>query len=143
MKGEGPDALMPFVLDASVTACWCFPDEQSAAADVAMRRLLGDEAIVPPVWSLEVRNILVVNERRGRIEPEDSDAFLRALLLLPIRIRRDTDESALLTLARTHGLTAYDAAYLDLAVRNAVPMATLDRSLARAVRAQGLPVITA
>ncbi|MYH15011.1 MAG: type II toxin-antitoxin system VapC family toxin [Gammaproteobacteria bacterium] len=134
---------MSFVLDASVTACWCFPDEQAAAADAAMRRLLGEEAMVPSVWSLEVRNILVVNERRGRIEPEDSDAFLRELLLLPIRIRPDQDESALLTLARKHQLTAYDAAYLDLAVRISVPVATLDRSLARAVRAEGLQVIAA
>ena len=108
-----------------------------------MRRLLGEEAMVPSVWSLEVRNILVVNERRGRIEPEDSDAFLRELLLLPIRIRPDQDESALLTLARKHQLTAYDAAYLDLAVRSSVPVATLDRSLARAVRAEGLQVIAA
>ena len=108
-----------------------------------MRRLLGEEAMVPSVWSLEVRNILVVNERRGRIEPEDSDAFLRELLLLPIRIRPDQDESALLTLARKHQLTAYDAAYLDLAVRISVPVATLDRSLARAVRAEGLQVIAA
>ena len=108
-----------------------------------MRRLLDEEAMVPSVWSLEVRNILVVSERRGRIEPEDSDAFLRELLLLPIRIRPDEDESALLTLARKHQLTAYDAAYLDLAVRISVPVATLDRSLARAVRAEGLQVIAA
>ena len=99
--------------------------------------------MVPPVWSLEIRNILVVNERRGRIEPEDSDAFLSELLRLPIRIRRETDESALLMLARKHQLTAYDAAYLDLAVRASVPVATLDRSLASAVRAEGLQVIAA
>ena len=134
---------MSFVLDASVTACWCFPDEQSPAADAAMRRLLGEQAVVPPVWSLEIRNILVVNERRGRIESEDSDVFLRDLLLLPIRVRRDTDEGAVLTLARKHQLTAYDAAYLDLAVRTSAPVATLDRSLARAVRAEGLQVIAA
>ena len=99
--------------------------------------------MVPSLWSLEVRNILVVNERRGRIEPEDSNAFLRELLLLPIRIRRDTDENALLALARKHQLTAYDAAYLDLAVRVSVPVATLDRSLARAVRDEGLEVVAA
>ena len=99
--------------------------------------------MVPPVWSLEVRNILVVNERWGRIEPDDSDTFLRELLLLAIRIRRDADESALLMLARKHQLTAYDAAYLDLAVRVSVPVATLDRALARAVRAEGLQVIAA
>lgn len=58
---------MSFVLDASVTACWCFPDEQYATADAAMRRLVNEEALVPSLWTLEIRNILVVNERRGRI----------------------------------------------------------------------------
>lgn len=134
---------MSFVLDASVTACWCFPDEQSAAADAAMRRLADSEALVPPLWALEIRNILVVNERRGRIGPEDADAFLRDLSLLPIRVRDDTDAGMVLRLARKHKLTAYDAAYLCLALRSAMPLATLDRSLARAVQAEGLQVITA
>lgn len=134
---------MSFVLDASVTACWCFPDEQSAAADAAMRRLLGEEAMVPPVWSLEIRNILVVNERRGRIEPEDSNAFLQDLSLLPIRVHSETDEVAALALARKHQLTVYDAVYLNLAMRISAPLATLDRSLARAAQVEGLQVIAA
>lgn len=132
---------MPFVLDASVTACWCFPDEQSAVADAAMDRLLDDEAIVPALWNIEIRNILVVNERRNRIESADADAFLRDLGRLPIRVRRDADERALLGLARKHGLTAYDAAYLNLAVHARVAVATLDRSLASAVRAEGLQLV--
>lgn len=132
---------MPFVLDASVTASWCFPDEQSAVADAAMDRLLDDEAIAPALWAIELRNILVVNERRKRIEPDDAKAFLRDLARLPIRIRRDTDERALLDLARKHRLTAYDATYLDLAVRAEVDVATLDRSLANAVRAEGLELV--
>lgn len=134
---------MSFVLDASVTACWCFPDEQSTVADAAMQRLTGEEALVPPLWTLEIRNILVVNERRGRIEPEDSNAFLRDISLLPIRIRNDADAETLLELARRHNLTTYDAAYLCLAVQNSAPVATLDRSLARAVQAEGLQVIAA
>jgi len=85
----------------------------------------------------------VVNERRGRIEPEDADAFLRDLSLLPILVRDDTDAGMVLRLARKHKLTAYDAAYLCLALRSAMPLATLDRSLARAVQAEGLQVITA
>ena len=132
---------MPFVLDASVTASWCFPDEQSAVADAAMDRLLDDEAIAPALWSIELRNIMVVNERRKRIEPADADAFLSDLARLPIRIRRDSDERALLGLARKHRLTAYDATYLDLAVRTGAAVATLDRSLANAVRAEGLELI--
>lgn len=132
---------MPFVLDASVTACWCFPDEQSAVADAAMDRLLDDEATAPALWLIELRNILVVNEWRKRIEPDDADAFLRDLARLPIRIRRDIDERALLELARKHRLTAYDATYLDLAVRTGAAVATLDRSLAEAVRAEGLDLV--
>ena len=132
---------MSFVLDASVTACWCFPDEQSVVADAALRRLTDEEALVPSLWTLEIRNILVVNERRGRIEPEDSDAFLRDLSLLPIRIRDDADAESLLELARGHNLTTYDAAYLCLALQTSAPVATLDRSLARAVQAEGLQVI--
>ncbi len=134
---------MSFVLDASVTACWCFPDEQSAAADAAMRRLLDEEALVPPLWALEIRNILLVNERRGRIEPEDSNAFLRDISLLPIRFRTDADPQSLLELARKHNLATYDASYLCLAVQASAPVATLDRSLARAVQAEGLQVIAA
>jgi len=132
---------MPFVLDASVTASWCLPDERCAVADAAMDRLLDDEAIAPALWVIEVRNILVVSERRKRIEPDDSEAFLRDLARLPIRIRRDTDEPALLDLARKHRLTAYDATYLDLAVRTEAGVATLDRSLANAVRAEGLELV--
>lgn len=132
---------MPFVLDASVTACWCFPDENSTVADAAMDRLLDDEAIVPALWTIEIRNILVVNERRNRIESADADSFLRDIGRLPIRVRRDADERALLELARKHGLTAYDATYLNLAVRARVAVATLDRSLASAVRAEGLPLV--
>lgn len=132
---------MSFVLDASVTACWCFPDERSAVADAAMQRLIDEEALVPPLWALEIRNILVVNERRGRIEPEESNAFLRDVSLLPIRVRDDADVESILKLARRHDLTTYDAAYLCLAVNAAAPVATLDRSLARAVRAEGLQVM--
>ena len=103
--------------------------------------MLEDEAIVPALWTIEVRNILIVNERRNRIEPGDADAFLRDLARLPIRVRRDADERALMVLARKHRLTAYDATYLDLAVRTGVPVAALDRLLADAVRAEGLLLV--
>ena len=106
-----------------------------------MDRLLDDEAIAPALWAIELRNILVVNERRKRIEPDDAEAFLRDLAGLPIRIRRDIDERPLLGLARKHRLTAYDATYLDLAVRTGADVATLDRSLANAVRAEGLELV--
>lgn len=132
---------MTFVLDASVTASWCFPDEQSGIADAAMQRLLDEDAVVPSLWPLEIRNILLVNERRGRIDTIDADAFLLDVARLPIRVRHDTDGRALFALARKHRLTAYDAAYLDIAVRSTAAVATLDQSLARAARAEGLPLI--
>ena len=129
---------MSFVIDASVTACWCFADEQSAIADSAMQRLLEDEALAPSIWSLEIRNIMIVSERRGRIDTADADAFLRDLDRLPIRLRHDTDLRTLVALARKHQLTAYDAAYLDLAMRSSSALATLDGSLARAAREEGV-----
>ncbi len=132
---------MPFVLDASVTAAWCFPDEQSIVADAAMQRLLDDEALAPSLWPLEIRNILIVNERRGRIDTADADAFLRDLDGLPIRVRHDADLRGIFSLARKHQLTAYDAAYLDLALRTSAALATLDESLARAARAEGVQLI--
>ena len=132
---------MPFVLDASVTASWCFEDEGAPVADAAMDRLPEDHAIVPALWWFEIRNVLVVNERRGRIDSADSDMFLNDLARLPIRIESDPNERLVVGLARTHRLTAYDAAYLDLAVRLTAPIATLDRALADAARAEGLELV--
>ena len=132
---------MPFVLDASVTASWCFEDEEASVADAAMDRLPEDHAVVPALWWFEIRNILVVNERRGRIDSADSDVFLNDLARLPIRIESDPNERLVVGLARTHRLTAYDAAYLDLAVRLTAPIATLDRALADAARAEGLELV--
>ena len=132
---------MPFVLDASVTASWCFDDEAAQGADAAMDRLPSDHAVVPALWWFEIRNILVVNERRGRIQLADADMFLNDLARLPIRIERDPSERLVVALARKHQLSAYDAAYLDLAVRLTVPIATLDRALADAARAEGLKIV--
>ena len=106
-----------------------------------MDRLPQDPAAVPALWWFEVRNILIVNERRGRIESADSDMFLNDLARLPIRIERGPDERLVVGLARKHRLTAYDAAYLDLAVRMTAPMATLDRALADAALAEGLELV--
>ena len=132
---------MPFVVDASVAACWCFPDEKSTAADTAMDRLLYDEAIAPGLWTLEITNILVVSERRGRISPEETDAFLGDLARLPIGIRRDADPGTLVALARKHQLTTYDASYVELAARIGAALATLDRRLAGAAHAEGLEIV--
>ena len=93
------------------------------------------------VWTLEITNILIISERRGRISPEETDAFLGDLARLPIRIRHDADERVLLGLARKHQLTTYDASYVGLAARTGAAVATLDRRLAGAARAEDLEIV--
>ncbi len=129
------------VVDASVTACWAFRDEGHPCADLALERLHTGEALVPALWWFEVRNILVVNERRGRITEAETSVFLSDLEHLPITMDRAPESSEVLRLARTHRLSAYDAAYLELAQRTRAELATLDAELIRAARAEGVPLI--
>jgi predicted nucleic acid-binding protein len=132
---------MPFVLDSSVSATWCFPDEEHETAEAAFDRLDGDEAVVPALWWFEIRNILVVSERRGRIDAAGTASFLANLERLSIRIDHDPDSGTVLALARKHNLTGYDAAYLELALRRGLPLASLDRPLVAAARADGVPLL--
>ncbi len=132
---------MPFVLDASIAACWAFPDEQDPRADAALARVRTEHAVVPSLWWFEVRNILVVNERRKRITESRTHSFLRELDRLRIRVDHEPQESAVLRLARTHLLSAYDASYLELAIREAIPVATLDGKLAVAAVAEGTELV--
>lgn len=132
---------MPFVVDASVAACWIMPDEDHFVATQAFARLALDQVAAPSLWWFELRNMMIVNERRGRLEPAKSTEALRRLAALPIVIDADVDEDALMQLARRHGLTVYDAAYLELALRLRCPLATLDRALAKAARAEAAPLI--
>ena len=134
---------MPFVLDTSIAACWAFPDEQDPRADAALARVRIEDAVVPSLWWFEIRNILVVNERRKRITESDTGVFLRDLSGLRIRIDREPEEGAVLRLARTHRLSVYDASYLELALREAIPLATLDGELAAAAIAEGAGLIGA
>lgn len=132
---------MPFVLDASVTACWAFRDEEHPVADTARDRIIGDEGLAPTLWWFEVRNILVVNERRKRLTEADSSVFLRDLARLPITLDRTPEEAEVLRLARKHRLSVYDAAYLELALRRGITLATLDNDLIRAARAEKMALI--
>ena len=132
---------MPFVLEASVAACWAFQDEEHPHAGAALTRIRTEEAVVPSLWWFEVRNILVVNERRKRISEPDTTRLLRHLARLPIRVDRSPDEAGVLRLARTHRLSVYDASYLELALREALPLATLDAGLAAAARAEQTPLV--
>jgi predicted nucleic acid-binding protein len=134
---------MGIVVDSSIVGCWCFPDETSPVADAALSAVARDEVIVPAVWWFEVRNFLVTGERVGRMDPTGTAAFLADLETLSIRIDRAPVSDAVLTLARAHRLTIYDAAYLELARRLDAPLATLDRKLAAAARAVGVQLVGA
>jgi predicted nucleic acid-binding protein len=133
---------MPFVLDASVAACWAFDDEDHPVAALALERIRADEARVPSLWWFEVRNTLIVNERRGRLTESDTAAFLRGLVRLRVTLDRSPKEGDVLALARHRGLTVYDAAYLELARREGAPLATLDAALAAAARVELVPVLS-
>jgi predicted nucleic acid-binding protein len=134
---------MPLVIDASVVAAWHFPDERSAAGDSIMARLESDRARMPALWWFEVRNVLLIGERRGRTLPEHTEQFFDFLRRLPIEIVPVPEELAVLNLARRHQLSFYDAAYLELAQRERIALATLDRALVRAATAEGVPLIGA
>jgi predicted nucleic acid-binding protein len=135
---------MAFVLDASVTLSWAFPDEQNPIALRAGQLLesSGETALVPSLWWYEVRNILIVNERRGRITPLRTVNFLKAIDELSIVTDFSQDESIVLELARQSRLTVYDAAYLALAMRQCIPLATLDKDLRDAALAAGVPLLS-
>jgi predicted nucleic acid-binding protein len=131
-----------FVLDASVAACWAFDDEDHPDARLAFRRIRTEEAVVPCLWWFEVRNILIVNERRGRITQSDTGAFLQALSRLRLREDHLHDEETVLRLARGHRLSVYDATYLELAQRETLPLATLDDKLRQAANGERIPLIS-
>jgi predicted nucleic acid-binding protein len=125
-----------FVVDASVVLTWCFPDENAAMAQhVGGMFKQGGTAVAPSFWPHEVLNALLVGERRKRISKELVRSFLDDLAMLPIALERfpaGVVFDRIHRLSRDHGLTAYDAAYLDLALDSGLPLATLDEDLARA-----------
>ncbi len=129
---------MAFVPDASVAAAWVLPDEDAAAADIALDRLGAETAKVPGVFWHELRNLLLSAERRGRITGRHADASMARLRRLPIVCPGETDDSAVMALARAHRLSAYDASYLALAVREDYALASLDRRLNEAAAAEGV-----
>lgn len=126
------------VIDASVTLSWCFEDEVDAIAEQTLSALEAGEGLVPSLWRLEIVNGLVVAERRKRLRANQSDHFLQLLAVLPIRVDDQTSALAVLDLARKTNLSAYDAAYLELALRRDVPLATRDRVLVAAARKAGV-----
>ena len=134
---------MAFVLDNSVIAAWLL-GEEGADAEAIVARLGDDEAHVPSLWPVELANVLVTAERRGRITEAQAHRAADIVLALPIRVvelRQDRVLRELPGLARQFHLTAYDASYLHVAMSGLIPLATFDRALAAAGRAAGLTVI--
>ena len=135
-----------FVLDASMTVSWVFEDESTPFTVGVLKSLETVHAIVPALWPFEVANVLSAAERRGRINAAAQAEFLERLRLLPIEIERRPAvwlAQQILPLARTYRLSAYDAAYLELAIREGLPLATLDEELRRAASAAGVALVDA
>ena len=132
---------MPFVLDASVAGVWASQHEKHPLAVLALGALRSDTALAPTIWWYELRNILLVNERHDRATPDDSKAFLSDVATLSIVIDTAADEAMIFDLARRHRLTFYDAAYLELAMRLRLPLATLDAALVAAARAEKVALL--
>ncbi|MGD0520067.1 MAG: type II toxin-antitoxin system VapC family toxin [Terracidiphilus sp.] len=132
---------MRFVLDASIAITWAMRDEDHPLADLAFLQLQSGSAIVPGIWWYEIRNILVLNERRNRISPDDSTQFLLDLEQLSIDVDFPHNGTQLMDLSRKYKLSIYDAAYLALAMRERLPLATLDKTLEAAALASGVPLL--
>ncbi len=133
---------MPFVLDASVAASWALADENSPLAAHAATRLKVEAGFVPRIWWYEIRNLLLVNEKRQRITSDDSLAFLALLSSFPIQIDQVFEEDPIFRLSRRYRLSFYDAAYLELASRHGIPIATLDKALQSAAVDAGISLLT-
>jgi predicted nucleic acid-binding protein len=126
------------VIDASVTLAWLFEDERSALALRALTALEDGEAFVPAIWPVEVQNVLLVAERRGRLTAEAGE-LLNGIRALPIHIEAPVGiDATVYDLAKKYELTAYDATYLELAVRHGCKLATLDKALSRAARRENV-----
>jgi predicted nucleic acid-binding protein len=132
-----------FVLDGSTALAWYFKDEASAYADAVAASFPGAQAIVPSLWHLEIANAVLMGERRRRSTEAQAIKWLASLSSLPITVDDETVARAWSDtphLARTHSLSAYDAAYLELALRRGLPIATLDQRLKDAAIAAGVPI---
>jgi predicted nucleic acid-binding protein len=132
------------VIDASITLSWYFEDERTPAANAVLDQVTATGAVVPALWKLETANGLQIAIRRQRVDAAFRERALIQLARLPITIDVDTDTYAWTTtlqLADRFQLTLYDAAYLELAHRRALPLATLDSDLRTAAQAVGLALL--
>ena len=129
------------VIDNSVFMAWCLGDEDEPTAILAMQRVADDGGIAPRIWWYELRNALLMSERRGWISPQQVLATLADTVALAIEIDENHNEASILSLTRQHELSVYDAAYLEVALRRNLPLATLDRRLREAAETMGVAVV--
>jgi len=145
-KARGKITSETFVLDCSLAVAWFFEDESDAYSQSIEDSLASASALVPTLWPLEVANALLMGERRKRATEAKVTTFLGLLKSLPIIYDDETANRAWhesIHLARTHQLSVYDAAYLELALRRSLPLATLDAKLKAAADAAGVPAYEA
>jgi predicted nucleic acid-binding protein len=132
------------ILDCSMAIAWCFADESTPKTAQIQDRLAVETAVVPGLWFLEVANVLAMAEKRKRISPDDSMQFVQLLSNLDIQVDEDASRQVfdrILPLCRSHGLTSYDATYLDVALRWQIPLASLDDALRSAATSLGVQVL--
>ena len=135
---------MTVVVDSSVALSWCFEDEASADTEAVLDQVRLRGAVVPGLWHVELANVLLQAEKRGRLTQSD----VAEAIALVSRLRVTTDDETttrawreILSIARVEGLTAYDACYLELALRRGLSLATKDRALARAAKKSGVTLL--
>ncbi len=137
---------MELVLDCSVAMAWCFQDEATAGTDAVLDRLIDETGVVPSLWHLELANVLALSVRKRRVTQARAAEFISLVEGLPIVVDAETSVRALgavLDLAYSEQLTAYDAAYLELAMRLGAPLASRDKELKQAAKRLGVSLIEA
>ncbi len=128
-----------FVVDASVTAAWFLPDEATPPTEATLQATATAEVWVPALWTLEMANLLLRAQRRKRIGAAKRLELVRAVAGLRLRIDREPVSIAVIDeIAARHVLSAYDAVYVELAMRRGLPLATLDRAMVEALAAAGV-----
>jgi predicted nucleic acid-binding protein len=125
------------VVDASLAAAWCFPDEHTEWTNQSLLAVRKTGAIAPHLWAYELRNSILTGLRRKRITKPHAEAFLHSVSILPVRLVNPVSYDDVFDLAEQYGLTIYDASYLDLALRERLPLASLDDALVHAAQASG------